>query len=131
MRACALACGILLGAGCVVSESIGEDLAEGGQGATGTGTSGDATDDTGGETGTGAEPGPCDPEPGDDACVACQKESCCPAWEACRADDRCICITVCHYEGHSLDACYASCGMDNGEHQDLLTCSEGHCADSC
>lgn len=130
MRGWVLCCVLFAGGSCVASESIGKDLAEGGEGGTETGgdTTGTSSTD---DTGTGAEPGPCDPEVGDDACVACQKQNCCGPWEACRADDRCICITVCHYEGHTLDACYSNCGMDNGEHLDLLTCSDGHCPDEC
>lgn len=132
MRACLCIVIAVGSAGCVASESIGKDLADGGD--AGTGTDGGESTTTGGsessDTTTG-ETDPCEAQDGDSTCIACQKTHCCPAWEACHAEDRCVCITVCYFEGHSLDACINTCGMDGGEHGDLITCTEGHCPDQC
>jgi predicted small secreted protein len=150
MRLALIACCVLL-AGCLNPESLGKDLNDGGDGASGSDATGDgdgdstsggetgdgtadgtdstdATDTTDGETDGGMD-GACAPADDDTTCMSCQKDACCDFWEACYQSDHCICIVTCMGEGHGIDACREHCGPDDGQQHDLGGCTSNHCTD--
>jgi hypothetical protein len=85
---------------------------------------------SGSGSGGGNDPA-CDPDPGDDACVACSKEQCCAEVAACADDDVCVCWVSCIGDGNPIDVCIGECGAPSEVLLDLLDCADAACGNEC
>jgi hypothetical protein len=100
-------------------------LGGGGQGG-GQGGAGD-----GGATGEGGAS--CAEEPGDDACVVCNKMYCCDEGLACFADAECSVCFECLQTRPNPGNCFqnGACDFRDPETEAILSCSQDHCMEQC
>ena len=101
--------------------------AQAGSGGVGGHTAGGAGG-AGGQGGGGA----CPPNPNDDACTQCMKESCCDAALTCFADAECSTCYDCLTTSPNPANCFnGDCNYADTETQAFLTCSSEHCGQLC
>jgi hypothetical protein len=122
-----------------------------GDGDTGDGETGDGDGDGDGETGDGDGDGDgdgetgdgdgetgdamCEAAPDDNECETCAKASCCDELEACEADEKCACLSVCVLNSDELDVvdCVADCGGGPfpSQFNPLTGCLTASCNNEC
>lgn len=98
-----------------------------GSGETAGSASGDVDSDGGSSGASGAS---CEPDPADDTCSVCTKESCCDQLDACFGVDACVCMTECATGLDSIAMCTKMCGTSM-EFSALTTCVTLNCAADC
>ena len=68
---------------------------------------------------------------GDDPCVACAKEYCCDAYQACSMDMNCSCLVGCLYQGNTVPACTGTCGTPSSASLSTAACLDSFCPNAC
>jgi hypothetical protein len=79
------------------------------------------------------QPLSCDPAPGDDACHACAKASCCSEYSACVGDANCACLVDCLSNGKAASVCTRpeNCGPVDGAFAATAACLDSACQAPC